>query len=306
MTLLLIEKIFSLFLILFLGAVIVKVGVLKSEDSKVLSAIVLYIATPCAIITSFEVDVTDEVVSGLLMAFSAALAIHAILLLLTIPMRKVLKMDSVEILSVIYSNAANLIIPIVSAVLGSEWVVYSCAYVSVQLFFLWSHAKSTIREEKGIDIKKILLNVNMISVFLGIIIFLTGFRFPGPLQDTMESLSSMIGPTAMLVTGMIIGSKPLKNMLIYKRLPLIVALRLIVVPLIVLSIIKFTNVASLIPEGETVLLITLLATTTPSASTITQMSVVYEKDADYAGAINVFTTLGCIITMPIIVALYRI
>ena len=49
---------------------------------------------------------------------------------------------------------------------------------------------------------------------------------------------------------------------------------------------------------------TFLATMTPSASTITNMSVVYGRDADYASAINVTTTLLCIITMPLMVALY--
>ena len=44
---------------------------------------------------------------------------------------------------------------------------------------------------------------------------------------------------------------------------------------------------------------------TPSASTLTQMAQVYGKDADYASAINVVTTLLCIVTMPLMVALYQ-
>jgi hypothetical protein len=53
-------------------------------------------------------------------------------------------------------------------------------------------------------------------------------------------------------------------------------------------------------------MISLLATMTPSASTITQMAQVYGKDADYASAINVASTLLCIITMPLIIALYQL
>ena len=52
-------------------------------------------------------------------------------------------------------------------------------------------------------------------------------------------------------------------------------------------------------------MITLLAMTTPSASTVTQMAQVYGKDADYASAINVVTTLCCIFTMPLMVTLYQ-
>ena len=49
----------------------------------------------------------------------------------------------------------------------------------------------------------------------------------------------------------------------------------------------------------------MLAICTPSASTLTQMAQVYGKDADYASAINVVTTLLCIVTMPLMVALYQ-
>ena len=45
-----------------------------------------------------------------------------------------LHLDAVEKASMIYSNAGNLIIPIVTAVLGKEWVIYSSAFLSVQLF----------------------------------------------------------------------------------------------------------------------------------------------------------------------------
>ncbi len=37
---------------------------------------------------------------------------------------------------------------------------------------------------------------------------------------------------------------------------------------------------------------------------ITQMAQIYKKDAGYASAINVITTITCIITMPVMVWLY--
>ena len=56
----------------------------------------------------------------------------------------------------------------------------------------------------------------------------------------------------------------------------------------------------------TALLVSLLATCTPSASTITQMAQIYGKDADYASAINVVTTLLCIFTMPLMIGLFEV
>jgi len=52
------------------------------------------------------------------------------------------------------------------------------------------------------------------------------------------------------------------------------------------------------------LLVTLLAAITPTASTIPQMAQLYDQDAAYASAINVMTTVVCVVTMPLMVMLY--
>ena len=54
------------------------------------------------------------------------------------------------------------------------------------------------------------------------------------------------------------------------------------------------------------LLIVLMASSTPTAGMITQMSQVYGQDADYASAINVVSTLMCVFTLPVVVALYQL
>ena len=61
----------------------------------------------------------------------------------------------------------------------------------------------------------------------------------------------------------------------------------------------------MIPNGKDVLLVTVLAAVTPSATSITQLAQVHNKDAQYACAINVITTLLCIVTVPAMLTLYQ-
>ena len=58
-------------------------------------------------------------------------------------------------------------------------------------------------------------------------------------------------------------------------------------------------------EGEEILLIVFMAVVSPVASTVTQMCQVYDNDSRYASAISVLTTLGAIVTMPLMVLLYQ-
>lgn len=163
-----------------------------------------------------------------------------------------------------------------------------------------------ICEEKGVDFRKIFLNINILAVFAGVLCFVLKVILPDPVLDAMGSVGVMIGPSAMIVTGMIIGSMDFKKLLYYHRLWFISVLRLIIYPLTGVIFLKFSGITGLVPEGATILMITLLAMTTPSASTVTQMAQVYGRDADYASAINVVTTLFCILTMPLMVTLYQI
>ena len=140
-SLLLMQQIAELFLMIFMGYVIVKAGLLKGEDSKVISKIVLYLIIPCVIINAFQVDYTSEKVQGLLLAFAASVMLQVVLLVIVWTAGRLMGLNEVEKASVYYSNAGNLIMPIVTFVLGQEWVLYGCVFMSVQIVFVWSHGK---------------------------------------------------------------------------------------------------------------------------------------------------------------------
>lgn len=304
-SILLMEQIAELFLMIFMGFLIVKTGLLKDDDSKVLSKIVLYLIIPCVIINAFQVDYTMDTVKGLLTALAASVMLQIILLIIISVFGKLLHLNEVEIASVYYSNSGNLIVPIVTFILGQEWVLYGCVFMSVQLIFLWTHCKKILSREPSYDWKKIVLNINMISIFIGIVLFFTRIRLPEIIGNTLSAVGSMIGPASMFVTGMLFAGMNLKQIFANKRVYFISFLRLITVPLLSLILLKFSHVASLSADGNQIMLIVFLAVITPSASTVTQMCQVYGNDSRYASAINVVTTLFSIITMPLMVMLFQ-
>lgn len=304
-SILLMQQIVQLFLMIFMGYLIVKTGLVRDDDSKVLSKIILYLIVPCVIINAFQVDYTTDTVKGLLIAFAASVLTQVVLLVVISAAGKLLHLNEVEVASVYYSNSGNLIVPIVTFILGQEWVLYGCVFMSVQLVFLWTHCKKIISREASYDWKKIILNINMISIFIGVILFFTGIRLPEIIGNTLASVGTMIGPASMIVTGMLFAGMNLKQIFANKRVYFITFLRLIAVPLIALVLIKLSNLAFFSADGNKIMLIVFLAIITPSASTVTQMCQVYGNDSRYASAINVMTTLLSIITMPVMVMLFQ-
>ena len=111
----------------------------------------------------------------------------------------------IEQATLIYSNAGNLIIPLVTALLGNEWVLYTSGYIIVQTILLWTHCFSLVSGETKINWGKILTNINVISIIIGIVLFVGKIQLPIAIQGTISSIGAMIGPLSMLVIGMSLG-----------------------------------------------------------------------------------------------------
>lgn len=305
-SLLLMNQIIQLFIMIFMGFIIVKAKLLKAEDSKILSVIVLYLIIPCVIINAFQVDYTPQTVKGLLIALAGSVMTQVILLIVVSILGRVFHLNEVEVASIYYSNSGNLIVPIVTFILGKEWVLYGCVFMSVQLVFVWTHCKKIISRESTYDWRKIVLNINMISIAIGIVLFLTRIHLPAIINNTLSAVGSMIGPASMIVTGMLFAGMDFKQIFANKRVYFVSFFRLIIVPVIALFLIKCSQLSTFSSNGNKLMMIVFLAIITPSASTVTQMCQVYGNDSQYASAINVVTTLLAIVTMPLMVMLFQI
>ncbi|MDO4467783.1 MAG: AEC family transporter [Bacillota bacterium] len=303
---LLMNEIIQLFLILLIGFVIVKTKILKEKDSKVISILVLYACVPCALINAFSVKMDKETLLGLGLAFAAAIVIHIIYIPLGKFFAKIFHFTDVERMTLIYSNSGNLILPLVSAVLGNEWVIYSSAFMVTQTVLFWTHCKSVISRENSLDFKSIFCNVGIISVFVGMTIFVFQIQLPDLILNVSSKIGSMMGPLSMMVIGMLFGNMDLKKVFSNKRAYLVTFFRLFVFPLVAIVLFKCTPITQITEHAEQILLITTMATTAPAATTITQFAQLYDNEPNYASALNVITVTFSILTMPLMIALYTL
>ena len=186
LSLILAKKIFSLFIIMLMSMMLVRMKIVKASDSKIMSILLLYLFFPCVILESFQIDFTPEIQHGMLLSTGAAVVVQALLLAMGIFLKNTLHLNAVEQCSVIYSNAGNLIIPLVVAVLGLEWVIYSSSFLAVQLVLFWTYMKSTMARETHIDLKAVFTNANMIAIFIGLVLLSAVFMAIGLLAATFS------------------------------------------------------------------------------------------------------------------------
>lgn len=305
LSILLAQKICSMFLMSVIGFIVVKAGLLKAKDSKVLSNLVVYVGIPCMTVNSFQISYTKDKMSGLMLAVAVVIGIHIFLIGFTRLLQPVLHFSSIEKASLIYTNCGNLIIPLVGSVLGTKWVFYTSAYMMVQTVMIWTHGLALISRSGKTSLRKILFNPCMIAVVLGLLLFITRIRIPALVGDCMTGLADMVAPASMLVIGMLMGEVDLKWVFRQKRPYFISFIRLIVMPVIVALVFRFTGLLGLHKDAEQILLVVLLAASAPVAATVTQMAQVFDGDAVYASVMNIMSVIFCIITMPLVVFFFE-
>ena len=305
LSLLLGKQTLSMFLMLAVGFVTVKCRLLKAEDSTPLSKLAMYVIVPCSLFSAFQMEFSMDKFSGFCLSLAAAVLIQGLFVLGTRLLRKPLKLVPVESASLAYPNALNMVLPLVTATMGAEYVFYTVPFCMVQVILLWSHGKALLSGEPKIEWKKMLLNPNMIAVALGLVFFLTGLRLPGILNTAVTSLGNMIGPLGMLIAGMLLATVDLKEAFSNGRAYGICFLRLIVYPLVSILVLKFSGLMKLHSDASAIFLITVLAAASCSATSVMQFAQVFGEDSGYASVLNGMSIVFCIATLPMMILIYQ-
>ena len=303
-SLILLETIIKLFLILLMGYGLVKAHILRGSDSKCVSAVLVYLVVPCSILNAFQIEYSPKVQSGLIFAILVSVLVHVLFIALTAVFARLFRLDVIEQLTVIYTNAGILVIPVVTELLGADYVIYSCGFVAVQLVLLWTHCKQRLSSEEKIEWLKILLNINILSIAAGGILFVLHIILPPVIGDTVRMMGNMVGPMGMLLAGMLIAEAPFSEVFLRAKGYLVVFLRLIFLPVLLVVVFALLGLSGLIPDGHNVLMTVYLACITPACATLTSMAQIYGADAAHASRLYVLTTVCSIVTMPLMIGLY--
>lgn len=300
------SKLVSMMLVAAVGFVSVRLGVLEEQGKAQLSKMVLYILQPCLIVLSFQIELTPARMRGFLAAFLFSIVIHAVFIAAGAFLRKTCGLGIVEEMSLIYTNCGNLILPIVSMTLGTEMVFYCSAYPITYNLLFWTHGVSRMRGTAGFDWKKIVLNPNIIAVFTGMLLLVTGIPIPGVIRSSMEMLEGMVGPCCMLVIGMTLAGGNVREILRSRKAYLVSFLRLLVFPLLVMALLRISGLLQRFPDLIPVLRVSFLAAAAPPGSNVAQTAVLFDREPVNAGIYNLLGMFFSVLTIPLIDYLYAV
>ena len=298
MFILIFEQLLKMFFIMVLAFVCFKIKLVDQNGNKTVSNLLLLIVNPILIITVYQTEYDPALVRGLLLAFAAAAATHILgIVISTLLIRPKVDADySIERFNAMYSNCGFIGIPLIGSVLGDTGVFYLSAYMVMFNLFSWTHG--VILMEKRFSFKNLkegLLSPMFIATLIAVLLFFLQLEIPSVLLDSMNYISDMNTPLAMMVAGFSVAQADLGKMCRNLRLYYTSAIKLIIFPLCTIPLLILFHLPSEIS------MTILIAAACPSATTGTMMAIRYKQNYTYSSEIFSMTTIFAVITMPVLV-----
>ena len=291
------QQVIVLFLLIGTGALAVKTGVLKPENKQALSNLLVYIIVPAMIINSYRMEFSAEILRNLLAAFGmsilAILVGTAITLVLTA--RKKDSRTPIFRFACIFSNAAYMGFPLISALFGSEGLLYASAFVTVFNILLWTMGYGFVSGSSSAKevVHSLVRTPVLYAVAAGLAIYLLQIPIPNLIAQPLELLAGMNTPLSMMITGMLIAAGSLKNIAADVHVWKLAAVRMLLIPAVCLVLF------SLLGFHGTAAQVVVLLECCPAAAITSVFAVQFGHDESFAAGSVVLTTLLSIVVLPL-------
>ena len=290
------KQVLEMFLMILAGFICFKTGVIKEEGKKALSDLLLYLVVPAMIVNSYLVEHDSSMTGNLvrMLIYSILMVGTGLVITYAVLFSKKNKDRGIMRFACGFSNAAYMGFPLIQAMYGSEGVLYASVYVTVFNILLWTVGIVYVSESMSFKelLKKIVTCPPIISVAVGLVIFLARIPVADVLKDTFNVVGGMNTPLSMIITGITISQFPLLSILKDKRVYFTVILRMFIIPVIC------TLVMYLIHARGMVAVITIILEACPCAAITTLFAIKFGHDQKLAVGAVTLSTLISIITLP--------
>lgn len=196
-----------LIIMVFIGFVAYKLRLLPESTSEAIPALLMNITYPAMIITTFQnLDLDFIISSGIIVVVSTAVFTVSLFVLGRVifksqePTRRALLNFNLGLGNVTYVG-----IPMLSIFFGPAAVSIAVFHGAIQDIFIWLLYYPTFITNKGKQKLNFFKNPCIIAMIIGITLAITKIRLPSFISITLDNLSFITSPIALLFLGIMMA-----------------------------------------------------------------------------------------------------
>ena len=305
------QAVIGVSLVMAVGYFLGKSGLVDEKARDMLSRLIILVALPCTVVSGFQNEFSMDMLSELYIVFLLFSGGMLLCLLLGWLWAKIIRLPDGRMgqfsQCVAFSNGGFMGIPMVAAVFGPAGTppMLMCYFAQVILFntvgiALTQRDASVLSGKKQKrspkDIAKSILTPPTIAVFLALALGLLGVSLPKFLMIAVDAIGGLTSPLALLFIGATVQGIGFQGMRPEKGVFAAVIGRLILAPALVFGVSWLLGVDSLNTQ-----VITLGMCLSCAVQPIT-MSKLYGADTEYTAKATLYSIVGSIVTVPLIMA----
>ena len=296
MVLITIESIIQLCLLIIVGIIFFKIGLIKQESTDSISAILVHMSLPALLLRSFQSDILFENKGMLLPAlFISGLMQGAIIVIGYIFVRNH-KDANVERASIAFTNNSFIGIPLLGSIFGEIGVFYGNAFNTISSFTFFSVLPAML--SGSVSVKECIrktFNDKVIVCIGAIILLIADIRLPEFIMTPVGWMADLTSPLAMILVGCIIATSDFSHMF-NLRVVWVSVVRLIISPIIICIPLML-----LLKGDNTALLSFGILSAMPTGTLVTIFAEQEGANIELSSGIYLLTTVACAATIPLIV-----
>ena len=305
----------TLFICIAVGFVIYKCRLMPENGAKVMAVMETWVFCPAlSFMTMVRFCTIDSIGGHLTNIALATVGVAFSIMMAVFLSRFFAKKDTAErgiyTYGIAFANSGYMGDPVVQTMFGDAILSrYKLYYLPLTLLInSWGVGILIPSTEKKKAFFKKLINPPTIAMLLGVAVGLSGLgkHLPVVVTNSLDTLKACMGPVAMLLTGVTIAKYDVFSMFKNKKVYAVTAMRLIVMPALVISLLYgaktlANNLFGLSIDND-VLFLTFFATATPLGLNTIIFPSAYGGDPETGASMAMISHTFCIITMPLLYA----
>lgn len=295
-----------MFTCILIGYLLRMKRIIPENAGTVLSRLVVYVFLPAQIVGSLMQNCTPEsIASNYTLVLYGTFAV-GLGMAMGIPLAKLFSKEineqKIYRYAMVFANCGFLGNAIVPMILGQEALYCYILFNTPLNIAIYSWGYSTLtpqgKEEKR-SFWTIVRKPGIIATGVGLLLGLTGARtfMPTFVTTVASNLSGCMGPSAMLLTGFVVGGYDIKKLLTKKKVYVAAALRMIVLPAIHAAAMYLIGA-----DKQTVILAAIAFGAALGLNTVV-VPAAYDGDTHTGAAMALISHAACVITIPLLYAL---
>ena len=308
---------FVLFAILFTGWFLRKINFIDDKMDHSINKLVVYFAYPCLIVHNIgQLDLTADVLADFGLTFVLSLVVFYLYGFFCkgyARLRKYPKnVSGIAEFAMSMPNNGFMGFPVALIFFGDSGLLLMLAHNAAMNFFIFTYGVKLLRDMKTDDhppmtpkrfitaVVKLLLNPNILALFIGFAFSMLGNGVPGVLDEYLLYIGNVSTPMAMIFIGSTLTNYKFRD--IIRSVVTIEgsAVKLLLLPLLTLAAVAFLPIDPLIRS------ILVLGISFPTAATVPMLAEQEELDAGVASKILFLSTVASIGTVPLLIHIIQL